>query len=100
MAKLRQETDSCRKVRSVQKSLISAIRPSSDGRNSEITDRFETDNEPLECGESCLMDSYSVIREFQFILTSENLISMQLLFCPKRISEVSSLRKILYLLNR
>jgi hypothetical protein len=64
MTKFCQNSDLCQKVRSVQISTDSATRPSFDIRNSEIADHLESDNEPLESGESYLSSCYSEIREF------------------------------------
>jgi hypothetical protein len=93
MVKFCQNPDLWQRVKSVQKLWNSAIRPTSNSRNSEIADRLESWNEPSKDGESYLMEWYSEIREFQISLVIR-ILFFQLLCCPEQFSTVLAIHKI------
>jgi hypothetical protein len=63
-----QDPDLCRKVQSAQIFPDAVIRPISDSLNSLIAHHLESNNKPLESGESYLTGWYLEVQEFQICL--------------------------------
>jgi hypothetical protein len=93
MEKFCQETNLCRRVRSVEKISNSATWPSFVSSYSEVADRLESRNEPSGSWESYLSNWYSKLPEFQISLVS-GILYLPTAVLSQTVSAVSSMRKI------